>query len=276
MRRTDPPPVPVSWFVAPNPGPLTLDGTRCYRVGVRRVVLVDPGPALAGQLDRLEELVGGRPVGAICLTHAHMDHSGIAAEAAERFGAPVAASAETLARIGIAGRAVGGGDTIQVDEGALHLRALEAPGHSADHVAYLLEPGRCVFTGDLILGAGSSAVLHPDGEVGVCLASFGRILSLRPGRLYPGHGPPVDDGEARVRQYRDHRIQRHRQVIDAVRAGARTIENLRRRVYGDLAPDLERAADASVRAHIVYMRQQGVDVPAIAGLDDSSPAPEEA
>ncbi len=281
MRPSDSLPVPervsepVSWFVASNPGPLTLDGTRCYRVGEKRVVLVDPGPAMPGQLDRLEQLVDGRPVEAICLTHAHEDHSGIAIEAAECFGASVAASADTLSRRGIAGRALTGGDTIPVDEGALRLRALEAPGHSGDHMAYLLEPGRWVFTGDLVLGAGSSVVLHPDGEVGACLASLSRILSLRPGCLYPGHGPPVDDGEARVRHYRDHRIERHGQVIEAVQAGARTVENVRKLVYGDLAPELERAADASIRAHIVYMRQQGDDVPPIAGLDDSSSWPEE-
>ena len=268
-------PEPVTWFVASNPGPLTLDGTRCYRVGEMRVVLVDPGPAMPGQLDRLEQLVDGRPVEAICLTHAHADHSGIAVGAAARFAASVAASADTLSRLGIAGRALAGGDTIPVDGGALRLRVLETPGHSADHLAYLLEPGRCVFTGDLVLGVGSSVVLHPDGEVGACLASFSRILSLRPGCLYPGHGPPVDDGEARVRHYRDHRIERHGQVIQAVQAGARTVENVRKRVYGDLEPNLERAADAAIRAYIVHMREQGDDVPPIAGLDDSSPGPEE-
>ncbi len=268
-------PEPVSWFVASNPGPLTLDGTRCYRVGEKRVVLVDPGPAMPGQLDRLEKLVDGHTVEAICLTHAHADHAGIAIEAAECFGALVAASADTLSRRGISGRVLAGGETIPVDGGALGLKVLETPGHSADHLAYLLEPGRCVFTGDLVLGTGSSVVLHPDGEVGACLASFSRILSLRPGRLYPGHGPPVDDGEARVRDYRDHRIERHGQVIEAVQTGARTVENLRKLVYGDLVPDLERAADAAIRAHIVYMREQGDDVPPIAGLDDSSPAPEE-
>jgi len=268
-------PEPVSWFVASNPGPLTLDGTRCYRVGKKRVVLVDPGPAMPGQLDQLEKPGDGHTVEAICLTHAHADHAGIAIEAAECFGALVAASADTLSRRGISGRVLAGGETIPVDGGALGLKVLETPGHSADHLAYLLEPGRCVFTGDLVLGTGSSVVLHPDGEVGACLASFSRILSLRPGRLYPGHGPPVDDGEERVRDYRDHRIERHGQVIEAVQTGTRTVDNLRKLVYGDLVPDLERAADAAIRAHIVYMREQGDDVPPIAGLDDSNPAPEE-
>lgn len=266
----------VAWFVSPNPGPLTLDGTRCYAVGRRRLVLVDPGPAIAGQIERLESLVAGRPVETICLTHAHSDHAGVAELASERFEAPIAASAETLSRGNFSGRTLDGGDLLPVDDGTSNLLAIRSPGHSADHMAYLLEPGRAVFTGDLVLGVGSSAILHPDGDVGSCLASFSRVLSLRPGRLYPGHGPPVDDGEGRLEHYRDHRIERHTQVTNAFHSGARTIEELRMLVYGRLERDLERAADASIRAHLVHMRKCGDEVSTIAGLDDVTLLPEEA
>ena len=267
---------PVDWFVSPNPGPLTLEGTCCYAVGRRRLVLVDPGPAIGGQIERLETLVAGRPVEAICLTHAHSDHAGVAELASERFEAPIAASSETLSRRHLSGRTLDGGDLLSVDGGTSSLQAIRTPGHSADHLAYLLEPGRAVFTGDLVLGVGSSAILHPDGDVGSCLASFSRVLSLRPGRLYPGHGPPVDDGEARVEHYRDHRIERHTQVANAFHAGARTIEELRTLVYGRLESDLERAADASVRAHLVHMRECGDEVSTMTGLDDVNLLPEEA
>lgn len=268
--------LPVAWFVASNPGPLTLDGTRCYAVGVERIVLVDPGPAIPGQIERLEALAADRPVESICLTHAHTDHAGIADLAAKHFTAPLAASAETLRRLDLSGRALDAGDSISVDGGAAWLQTIRTPGHSADHVAYLLEPGRAVFTGDLVLGSGSSAILYPDGEVGPCLASFSRVLSLRPGRLFPGHGPPVEDGEARLKHYRGHRIERHAQVGAAVHSGVRTVEELRQLVYGDLEVDLQRAAEASIRAHVVHMREQGEEVGAIAGLDDVSPLPEEA
>ena len=267
---------PVDWFVSPNPGPLTHEGTCCYAVGSRRLVLVDPGPAIGGQIERLETLVAGRPVEAICLTHAHSDHAGVTETASERFEAPIAASSETLSRRDLSGRTLDGGDLIPVDGGTSSLQAIRTPGHSADHLAYLLEPGRAVFTGDLVLGVGSSAILHPDGDVGSCLASFSRVLSLRPGRLYPGHGPPVDDGEARLEHYMNHRIERHTQVVDALHSGARTIEELRLQVYGRLETDLERAADASIRAHLVHMRECGDEVSTIAGLDDENLLPEEA
>jgi glyoxylase-like metal-dependent hydrolase (beta-lactamase superfamily II) len=267
---------PVTFFVTPNPAPLTLDGTRCYAVGRRRLVLVDPGPSIPGQIDRLETLVADRPVEAICLTHAHGDHAGVAERAAEHFSAPVAGSAETLARHGLSGRVLESGASLAVDGGESTLLAIPTPGHSADHMAYVLEPGRAVFSGDLVLGTGSSAILHPDGEVGACLASFSRVLSLRPGRLYPGHGPPIDDGEARLKAYRDHRIERHAQVASAVQSGARSVGELRELVYGSLDGSLERAAEASIRAHIVYMREQGHEFPSIAGLDDVTVLPEEA
>ena len=131
----------LTWFICPNPGPRTLDGTCCYAVGRERLVLVDPGPSIPGQVERLEELVQGRPVEAICLTHAHADHSGIAELAGRLFGAPVAASAETLARLGLSGRALYDDDSVPVDRGKAELRAISTPGHAADHLAYLLEPG---------------------------------------------------------------------------------------------------------------------------------------
>ncbi len=261
--------IPIAWIVAPNPGPLTLDGSRSYAVGSDELVVVDPGPAIPGQMERLEGLVADRPVAAICLTHAHADHSGVAEQAALRFHAPVAASGETLARRGLAGRPLEDGDRIGPSGAAWRLVALRTPGHSGDHTAFLLEPGRAVFTGDLVLGSGSSAILHPDGEVGACLASFRRVLSLDPGRLYPGHGQPIDDGEVRLREYADHRLERHRQVERALEAGARSVAEVRRSVYGDLEVGLVAAAEASVRAHLAYVASRGRELPFSAGLDDA-------
>lgn len=258
----------MTWIIAPNPGPLTLDGTRSYAVGDTSVAVIDPGPAADDQLDRLRLLVGRRNVVAVCLTHAHRDHSSMAAVAASEFDAPVAGSAETLRRCGLAGTVLGDGAIIPLDGGTRSLKALSAPGHSADHLVFLLEPSRALFTGDLVLGTGSSVVLHPDGDVGACLASFDRLLDLQPGLLFPGHGDPVEDGAGRLLEYREHRRSRHEQVVRAVRAGGRSVRDLRLAVYGDLAPGLTAAADASVRAHVAYMRASGEAGPHIEGMDE--------
>lgn len=250
-------------WVSENAGPLTLDGTRTYLVGRRRLLVVDPGPDLEGRADRLAAALRDEPVEveAVCLTHAHPDHAGCAEEAAERLGAPVAAGAETLARLGLRGRTVEDGDELSVDGGETRLLALSTPGHSRDHFGYLWLPIRWLFTGDLVLGAGSSVVAHPDGSVGASLASLARLAALRPARLLPGHGPPVEEAVAHLEAYRRHRLEREAQVLEAVRAGASSLEAIRARVYGELPAPLGRIADRSVVAHLAHLREGGHELP---------------
>ncbi len=260
----------VRWIAAPNPGPLTLDGTRSYAVGLNEAVLIDPGPALPGQLDRLRALIGDRSVAAICLTHAHADHSASAADAAAEFSAPIAASADTLARCGLMGEELSDGTVITLDDGARSLTALAAPGHSADHMVFMLAPSRALFTGDLVLGAGSSVILHPDGDVGACLTTFERLLSVEPGTLYPGHGDPVEDGHGKLVEYREHRLARHAEVVRAVRSGIGSVSALRAAVYGELASGLKTAADASIRAHLAFMQATEENPPRVDGFEETA------
>lgn len=246
---------------ADNPGPLTLDGSLAYLVGEERLAVVDPGPNEETHLEALEAAVDGRPVEAICLTHAHADHAGAARAAAERLGAPVAASPETLRRLGLRGRAVAEGDEVPVDGGASVLRALETPGHSADGLSWLWLPSRALFPGDLVLGRGSSMVVFPDGRVGPCLASLARLASLLPSRILPGHGEPVEDPQEKLAEYRRHRLDRERQVVDAVRAGARTLDGVREAVYGELEEGLRRPAELAILAHLAHLAEVGHELP---------------
>lgn len=260
--------------LAPNPGPMTLDGSRSYLVGVGETVLIDPGPGDDDQEARIRALVGERTVRAVCLTHAHADHAGGAERVATRLGAPLAASAATLERLGIRGRILEDGTTVEVDGGASRLTALETPGHSGDHVSYLWSPRRFLFTGDLVLGAGTAMVGAPDGHMGAYLASLSRLASLRPVRLYPGHGDPVERPEARLAEYRRHRLEREEQIAAAVDEGAGTVEEIRQRVYPELDPALQWAAEASIRAHLTHLEERGRELPAVSGRTASSPAPE--
>jgi glyoxylase-like metal-dependent hydrolase (beta-lactamase superfamily II) len=253
---------------AANPSAMTLDGTRTYVLGRARVVVIDPGPDDPDQLELLTAAVGDRPVAAVLLTHAHADHAEGAAVAARRFGAEPAGSAETLARLGLDGLALEDGETLGLDEttdGSTEngptITAIHAPGHSADHVCYLAMPGRRLFTGDLVLGEGSSAILHPDGSVADSLASLARLISLRPSLLLPGHGPPVADAVGKLEEYRRHRLEREKQVLAALAAGAATVPEIRHAVYGELPRGLVRAADASVSAHLAALAAKGEQVP---------------
>lgn len=260
---------------ADNPGPMTLDGTRSYLLGRELLVIVDPGPDRPGQLEALAEVVDGRDVAFVLLTHAHADHAGAADGAARRFGAELRASADTLSRLGpgIEGRALDDGEVLAAEPGS-SLTTIHAPGHAADHVCYLAEPGRRLFTGDLVLGEGSSAILHPDGRVADCLASLARLIALRPRMLLPGHGPAVADAMSRLEGYRRHRMERERQVLAAIEGGAQTVPAIRETVYGPLPPGLTRAADASVAAHLAALDERGETVPAYDAwaVDEEDPA----
>ena len=199
----------------------------------------------------MDGVIGGRSVAAVCLTHSHADHAAAAAAAAGRWG-ELRASVATLARIGRKGRPLADDETIPLD-GDLRLRALATPGHSADHLCYLLEPAGTLFTGDLVLGEGSSMIVHPDGSVDAWLASLARLAALRPRRLLPGHGPPLEDAGPRLAAHRAHRLERVAQVRDALAGGARTPEQLRTAVYGDLPTSHQQAADLTLRAYLAYL-----------------------
>jgi len=245
---------------ADNPGPLTLDGSRSYLVGDDAAVLIDPGPAGSGQQELLQRLVGERTVSLVCLTHAHSDHSGAATEAAGRLGCDVAASAETLARLDLTGRTLADGESIPVDGGDSSLRVLTTPGHTGDHLSFLWLPGRQLFTGDLVVGSGTSVILHPDGEIGAYLASLERLVGEEPAVILPGHGEPVTRPGDLLQEYIEHRLDREAQIEAALAElddGARSVDAIRDRVYGRLPPVIDRAANASIRAHLRHIEMRG-------------------
>lgn len=247
--------------LAENPGPLTLDGTRSYVVGRSRLVVVDPGPDDPSHLERLIRVVAGRPVEAVCLTHSHPDHSAAAESASRSLGAPIAASPESLRRLGLRGRPLTEGERLEVDDGAGSLEAIHTPGHASDHLCYLWRPWRAVFTGDLVLGSGTSLIVHPDGTLGSYLASLARLVALRPALLFPGHGEPIAEPVRRLERYRAHRLMRTDQILDAIRRGAGSLEEIRRSVYGELPERLAEAAELSILAHLAYLREAGHELP---------------
>ena len=259
--------------VADNPGPLTLDGSRAYLLGERRLAILDPGPDDEAHVEALLAAVGDAPVEAVCLTHFHADHAGAAVGVARRLEAPVVASGSTLRRLGLDGRPVAEGDEVPLDQGDSTLRAIETPGHTEDGISWLWLPSRILFAGDLVLGQGSSLVAFPDGAVGPYLASLARLAALLPSRLVPGHGDPVEDPEERLAEYRRHRLERERQVLEAVREGAHGLEEIRDSVYGRLDPGLRRPAELSVLAHLDHLRAAGHRLPpGVAVLPDRAAA----
>jgi glyoxylase-like metal-dependent hydrolase (beta-lactamase superfamily II) len=246
----------VTRVLAPNPSHLTLEGTNTFVVaepGAGTAVVIDPGPADQGHAQAVVRACGGREVELVLLTHTHVDHAEGARAFADRVGAPLAALAPGWATPGAPDLAAGD----PVAAAGLELLPLPTPGHAADHCCFELATERAVFTGDHVLGRGTTVVEWPSGDMADYLASLELLLRLHPERLYPGHGPLVTDAVARVEGYLAHRRDREAQVLAALAAGDRTPAEIVARVYAEVDPSLHPAAELSVRAHLAKLVHEG-------------------
>ncbi|MBQ1018333.1 MBL fold metallo-hydrolase [Micromonospora sp. D93] len=257
----------VSLLRAPNPGPMTLDGTNTWALrapAAEYAIVVDPGPAHEGHLTRIAE---HGPIGLILITHGHADHTEGAARLSELLGGvPVLAvdPAHTIGAEPLTGPGERFGDV------GLRIRLLQTPGHTADSVCFLVEHDdeRVVLTGDTILGRGTTVVAHPDGHLGDYLTSLELLSAYRGIPALPGHGPALADCAAAADFYLAHRRARLDQVREAVAAGAHTPADVVATVYADVDRSLWWAAEWSVRAQLEYLGvDTGESAPGVSGLE---------
>ena len=243
--------------LAPNPGPMTLDGTNTWVLaepGAEVVVVVDPGPDDPGHLSAVQtaaELGGARRVAVVLLTHGHPDHAEGAASFAAMTGAPVLA-ADPAHRLGSEG--LSPGDTVTA--GGCEVRVVATPGHSPDSVCLLLAADEALLTGDTVLGRGTT-VIAGDGSLADYLASLGRLRALADEAglrvLLPGHGPLLADPAGTLDYYLAHRRERLAEVAAALAAGDRSLPDIVARVYADVDRALWPFAEWSVRAQLDYL-----------------------
>jgi glyoxylase-like metal-dependent hydrolase (beta-lactamase superfamily II) len=230
---------------AANPSPLTLSGTNTWVVGRDPAWVVDPGPALPDHVEAVAEAVdaAGGP-GGIVVTHDHPDHVEGLDDLRARLGGPPVAAMRHPADVRL-----GDGD----DFGPF--TALHLPGHAPDHL--VLVAGDVAFTGDAVLGEGSVFVAPDGGGLGAYLDGLRRLRALGLARLYPGHGPVVEDPAAHLDGYLAHRLDRERRLVEALAAGVRGEEALLDAAWPDAPAALRRIAALSLRAHLEKLRDEG-------------------
>ena len=209
--------------------------------------MIDPGPDDDGHLADVAREAGR--VGAVLVTHDHPDHAPGAAPFAERVHAPLYALRLTGAERLRAGQ--------RVRAGAAEVTVVPTPGHTVDHVAFFEPTTSALFTGDAVLGRGTSFIDPPDGDLVQYLRSLTRMLELHPRTIHPGHGPVVLDAPAKLREYLAHREERESQVLAALADGPRSIAEMVEVIYADYPPDVHPLAARSVLAHLRKLEDEG-------------------
>lgn len=250
FRRSSP---LTRYRLAPNPGPMSLDGTNSYVIGddSGHVAVVDPGPL---NEDHLALLAGAGVVDVVLITHRHRDHTEGAQRLHELTGAPVRAADPEHC---YAGPPLADGESIRV--GSALLRVIATPGHTSDSVCFHLPddgPHGSVLTGDTILGRGTTVLDYPDGRLGDYLASLDRLEALGPAAMLPAHGPVRPAVDELCREYRAHRHQRLDQIRAALAAlgDDAGVEAVTDAVYPDVDASVRWAAETSVAAQLDYLR----------------------
>lgn len=251
---------------APNPGVMTGPGTNSYLIGEDELLVLDPGPDDPGHIQTLVEAGGGR-ISRIAMTHGHLDHAPGAQRLAELTGAeilgrPTPSGAEfSSPRIT---RQVSDGDIIEID--GVVLRALYTPGHSSDHLCYLLVEENLLFTGDHLMQGSTVVIAPPDGDMEQYMRSLRMVFNLSPPpvALLPGHGMWMDDPQETVSSVISHREMRERIVLEALRHLDEKgldqgvgIDDMLASVYSDTSEQLYPIARYSLWAHLRKLAAEG-------------------
>lgn len=258
----------VTRILAPNPSPFTHTGTQTHLVGTNDLAVIDPGPDEATHVAALVRAIAGRPVTAIVITHTHRDHSPASRALKAATGAPVVGCAPlALDDLGPRADASFDGDYVpdrvlaegeSVSGEGWTLTALATPGHTSNHLAFALPETRALFSGDHVMGWSTTIVSPPDGDMAAYMASLDKLMHRDDRIYYPAHGDPVENPRGLVRGMIGHRKQREGQILRLLREQARPIPAMVALMYVGIDPRLFPAAERSVLAHLIDLRDRSV------------------
>ena len=284
----------IQRVIANNPSKFTYRGTGTYIIGDTNVVVIDPGPLLDSHRDALDGVLSNRTVRAIVVTHCHADHSPLAEWLKTKTGAQTYAIGPHADITGLdiedfaddpdedsqddADKTTVGDEpreTIDVafqpdvivkdgetffDAYGITLTAVWTPGHTSNHLCVAYSQEHALFTGDHIMGWSTTVVSPPDGDMRSYMASLDKVIDRKDAILWPTHGAPVTEPIEFLQAYRQHRLEREQQIIDALQIGPRNIQDLVKEMYVDVAKALHKPARRSVWSHLIKLHQDGVAV----------------
>jgi glyoxylase-like metal-dependent hydrolase (beta-lactamase superfamily II) len=242
---------------------MTGRGTNAYLLPGARPTLIDAPEASDAFVDRVAEALETEQPGAtlaqVLVTHFHHDHvDGVEALAQRWPGVTVSKFPfpERDAAHRVAWTPLKDGELVAAGNGTLW--ALHTPGHAPDHLAFLEMRSSILFCGDLLVNGGTVAI-NPSagGDLALYLKALRRLLEDQPRRIYPGHGPPVDNPGALIRAYITHRLGRETQILDELAKAGGTLEELTARVYPEVGPELRETARENLRAHLLKLQAEG-------------------
>lgn len=248
----------VETVLGQNPGPFTGPGTNTYIVGTsERPILLDTGQGIDGYMPLLMKALDGRRLSEIVLTHAHPDHIGGCPQIAVEFG-----TLPVKKRLWPGMDDKGGDAVVAIEHGHVvetegaTLEAIHTPGHAEDHLCYLLREEQAIFTGDVVLGAGTTVIPEHGGDLLDYMNSLRHLLELEPKVLYPAHGPAIRDATGKIREYIAHRELREDQIVDLLKEGVSDVSDMVERMYADVPKFLHPAAGTSVRSHLRKLERE--------------------
>lgn len=254
----------VRRIVAPNPSPMTGPGTNTYLVGIDEVAVIDPGPDSKEHVDAIIGASMTERVKWVVLTHTHPDHAPATQRLVKATGAEVLAFSKREPDLEV-DRVLADGDVVDGTE--FGLEVLHTPGHAANHLCFLLEEERVLFTGDMVLGDMYSVVSPASGgDMAIYVEQLQRLRKLRLRRIAPGHGDVIEEPKAVLDDYLEHRATREKEILAVVRRGPARIGEIVETLYADTPEALHDAAGWQVHAHLLKLRADGK----VAGRDVKS------
>jgi ribonuclease/clavin/mitogillin len=246
-----------------NAGPLTGSGTNTWLLCGAEPTLIDAAentdPYAQRIADALEAEQPGATLRRVLVTHAHSDHIGGVEAIQRRWPEATFAKMPDPARDAkypVPWTSVEDEAVLKAGDGALW--AIHTPGHAPDHLCYFEPRSATLFCGDLLVNGGTVMIpVSAGGDLAHYLQSLKRILDLQPRRALSGHGDPIENPAALIRAYIGHRLMREQQILDILTKGPATVDDIVRRVYQVLQPELQPAAAENVLAHLFKLRGEG-------------------